>query len=223
MQMGGVWNMNWIDNLSKKSNEADHKIFCSLLEYNPDAKFLDIGCGDGLYTRQSIESIGTSDVVGIDMKDWGVPFKLVKKNIEEGLPFGDNSFDVVTATNLIEHLSNTDLFVKEVYRILKIGGYTIIMTPNLASGLFIVDLLLDRQPGDADISDFFRIRRIQGLKTSIGFMHRRLFTMEGLERLLTYYGFEIENKKKVGYGRFVFGKVLRGLYACNLIVKARKI
>jgi len=221
--MGGDRSMNLMNALRQKSHERDYALFCSFLDPNPNAKLLDVGCGGGLRTRQFAKSVGTSDITGMDIKDKSVPFKFIKGNIEEGLPFKTESFDIVTSSNIIEHLSNTDLFVKEVYRILEKGGYAVIATPNLASGRIIFDLLMDRQPGDADISDFFRIRGVHGVETSIGYLHRRLFTLEGLEKLLTYYGFSIEMKVKEGYGRFFFGRILGGLYACNLIVKARKI
>ena len=213
-----------INSLKKKSYEGDCKLLQSFLEYNPNAKLLDVGCSDGYYTKQFAESIGTQDVVGMDIKDWGCPFKLVSGNIEEGLPFGDGSFDVIIASNIIEHLSNTDLFVKELYRVLRKGGYSIIATPNLACGRVIVELLLNRQPRQAHVSDLFTIRKdyTRGWKNGPDLLHRRLFTMEGLVRLLTFHGFKVERRLQSGYGAFFFLKILRGKYASNLLVKAGK-
>jgi len=216
--------MSFKSNLSKNSNDRDYKQFCSCLEYNPDARLLDVGCGDGTRTLQFARSIGITNknIVGIDIRDRGLPFQLAAGDINNGLPFEDRTFDVITASQVIEHLSNTDAFVKEIRRSLKVGGYVAIMTPNLASGQIILDLLLDRQPGDMDISDYFRIRRTRD-PDLYGSLHRRLFTMEGLSKLLVYYGFKIEDKKRTGYGFFLPGKFLRGRYATNLIVKARKL
>lgn len=214
--------MNLIAKLRTRSDEEDYEMFCRFLEHDPEANLLDIGCGDGKRALQFAKTIGTNYIVGLDVQSKGAPFVLVMSNLEEGIPLLNERFDVITAANIIEHVSNTDLFVKEVYRVLKPGGYTVIATPNLASGRMIFDLLLDHQPGDADVSDFFRVRGEHGLSTSKGYLHRRLFTLEGLVALLTYHGFVIERKVKEGYGRFVFGKILMGKYACNLIVKARK-
>jgi SAM-dependent methyltransferase len=53
-------------------------------------------------------------------------------------PFGnlaDNSFDTVVSFQVIEHIANDDLFVKEIYRVLKPGGKAIIATPNIKMSL----------------------------------------------------------------------------------------
>ena len=213
-----------INSLRKKSYEGTCEEFSSLLEYSPNARLLDIGCSDGLRTTQFARKIGTQDIVGIDVRGSRASFKVISKNVEEGLPFVEDSFDVVTACHIIEHLSNTDLFAQEIYRVLRPNGYAVIETPNMANGLTIIELLLNKQPGIAHISDFlpYRDDPSRGWEWCKGYLHRRLFTMEGLENLLTYYGFRVECKKRTGYGRFIFGRILRGLYAANLLVKVRK-
>lgn len=216
--------MGWIQGLKDKSIEKDNALLDTLLEYNPSAKFLDVGCGDGRRTQRWARCIGTSDVVGVDVKDFGVPFRLIRWDVDKGLPFRDESFDVVVTHHVVEHVSGTDLFISEIHRVLKEGGYLGIVTPNLASGRVILELILDRQPLWACISDQFFLRGFTDelLEKGRGFLHRRLFTMEGLVGLLTHYGFKIEHKKRHGYGPLFFGGVLGGLYAANLSVKARK-
>lgn len=51
----------------------------------------------------------------------------------EPLPFRDGEFDVVSTFDVIQYLVNTDNLISEAYRILKPGGYFIIITVNLAS------------------------------------------------------------------------------------------
>lgn len=217
--------MGWIQALKDKSIERDNAILDSFLEYNPNAKFLDVGCGDGRRTQRWARCIGTSDVVGVDVKDFGVPFRLIRWDADKGLPFRDESFDVVVTHHVVEHVSDTDLFISEIHRVLKEGGYLGIVTPNLASGRVILELILDKQPLWACISDQFFLRGFTDelLEKGRGFFHRRLFTMEGLVKLLIHYGFTIEYKKRHGYGFFLFGGILGGLYAANLSVKARKL
>jgi len=48
------------------------------------------------------------------------------------LPFENNYFDFVFAGEIIEHLFDSRFFLKEVHRVLKINGYLILSTPNLA-------------------------------------------------------------------------------------------
>jgi hypothetical protein len=57
------------------------------------------------------------------------------------------------AAQVIEHLSNTDLFIKEIFRVLKAGGYTVIATSNLAAYYNILYLLIGKQPYVAMVSD----------------------------------------------------------------------
>ena len=49
------------------------------------------------------------------------------------IPFSNESFDLVFAGEVIEHLVDTDGFLSEVARCIKPGGHVIITTPNLAS------------------------------------------------------------------------------------------
>jgi len=213
-----------ISKLRWKSYYKEYESFISLLEYEPNTKLLDIGCENGSFTLQYALKIGTNAVIGIDIKNWGVPFSFVEGNVEVGLPFKDKSFDIVTAAHIIEHLSNTDLFAKEIYRVLKVGGYALVATPNLASGRVIMELLFNKQPNSAHVSDFFILRGDpnEEWRKSIGHLHKRLFTLEGLEKLLVYYNFKLENKIGVGYGPLFFGSIFRGRYSANIIVKARK-
>jgi len=46
------------------------------------------------------------------------------------LPFYDNTFDIVTSTEVIEHFIEGEEFIKECYRVLKRHGYLLLTTPN---------------------------------------------------------------------------------------------
>lgn len=208
-----------------KSIEEDNSVMDRLLEYNPQAKLLDVGCGDGRRTVRWAKCIGTKDIIGMDAKNFGQPFKLVEGDIDGGLPFANETFDVVISHHVIEHVSDTDQFVSEIYRVLKSGGYAGITTPNMAAGKVIAELLINRQPLWAHVSDWFFVNNTftdEILEKHRGFLHRRLFTVNGLASLLEHYGFKIEHKKRHGYGVLSFGKILRGLYAANITMIARK-
>ena len=222
--------MNIIQKLKERSVEIDAEILGQSLEYNPIAKLLDVGCGDGIRTMRWAKAIGTKDVTGLDAKNFGVPFKLIEGRVDEGFPLEDESFDVIITHHVIEHVADTDLFVTELFRVLKRGGYAIVVTPNLASGLFIVELILNKQPKWAHVSDFFFVRGYSSkggysdrlLQKHIGFLHRRLFTKQGLAALLTHYGFKVEYTRRFGYGAVLGGGILGGLYAANILVKVRR-
>jgi methionine biosynthesis protein MetW len=182
----------------------------SLFEPNPEARLLDLGCGDGRFTLKVAARIGTSNVFGIDV---------VKENVEQAksrgiacyqadldearFPFEDGSFDVVCGNQIIEHLSDTDGFLREIWRVLKPGGHAVIATENLAAWHCIACLLLGLQPYTAHVSDeAFGIgtwypgeRRIN---KNIEPLHRRLFTLRALRELLSYHGFRVDKSSCTG-------------------------
>ena len=50
---------------------------------------------------------------------------------EDRLPYFDNSFDLVTCTEVIEHLENYRRLVRETARVLRPGGAVVFSTPNV--------------------------------------------------------------------------------------------
>jgi len=101
-------------------------------------KVLDIGSGSGYGTHFMSEK-GAKSVIGID-KDKRI-ITLCQKNYDtddlqfkvgdaNNLDFGNGTFDIITAFELIEHLHNYEAFLKEVFRVLKQDGILIISTPN---------------------------------------------------------------------------------------------
>ena len=47
------------------------------------------------------------------------------------LPYANGKFDLVTCTEVVEHLENYRRLLREMYRVLKPGGTVIITTPNV--------------------------------------------------------------------------------------------
>ena len=47
------------------------------------------------------------------------------------LPYDDNTFDLVTFTEVIEHIENHRFTLSEIARVLKPGGFVILSTPNI--------------------------------------------------------------------------------------------
>ena len=73
-----------------------------------------------------------SNPIGLDIKEVGKPdnYKAVYTYDGNEFPFEDNSFDSITAGELIEHIANIDLFLTECKRVLKPKGKLIFSTPN---------------------------------------------------------------------------------------------
>lgn len=89
------------------------------------------------------------EIVGIDID----PYK-IKKAKDRGiltilgsaldLPFKNNSFDLVTSLHVIEHIKHEQVttFISEILRVLKPGGFFIIITPNRRRLTSAVNILL---------------------------------------------------------------------------------
>lgn len=159
--------------------------FIELIE--PCDKLLDIGCWDGYIMQQIIQKKKAKKVVGVDNSKPAV--EMGKKNgldilyvasADQKLPFKNNSFDAVTATEVIEHLYDTNSFVKEVYRVLKPGGQFIVTTPNLASVGSRICLLFGITPW---------MMETQLTPATSG--HIRYFTFSTLEKLASIYSFAL--------------------------------
>jgi SAM-dependent methyltransferase len=106
---------------------------------------------------------------------------ITTKPLEEN-HFPDNSFTVVLASHLIEHLNDPASLIREVYRILEPGGHCFITTPNIAG---------------------FQSRLFRGRWRSAIFDHLYLFSKKTLSRLLTRSGFRIE--KTITWGGLAAG------------------
>ena len=180
----------------------------NLLELNPKVSYLDCGCDDGSFTKQVADKIGTKKVYGIEIgkdaaakaREKGITIK--SNDLNEKFPFSDNFLDVVTANQVIEHLYDTDNFIKEIKRVLKPGGYAIFSTNNLASWHNIVALLLGYQPFPNDVStDNTGLGKLIPLfeGEAGSWAHLRIFTFKSLKQFMEYHGFIVENIVGVGY------------------------
>lgn len=100
----------------------------------PDRKprLLDIGCGTGLFLQRRKADC---DPFGIDFSLQALQFctsrglaRLARADAVR-LPFPDNSFDLVTAFDLIEHVYDDHALVDEIHRILKPDGFLLATVP----------------------------------------------------------------------------------------------
>lgn len=97
---------------------------------------LDLGCGDGSFMA-AIAAAGAHPV-GAEVAEAALArarerhpeldFRLVP--IDGPLPFEDASFELVWASEVIEHVADTARWLSEVRRVLKPGGRLLVTTPN---------------------------------------------------------------------------------------------
>lgn len=68
----------------------------------------------------------------------------VVADFEEPLPFKDNSFDEIICFEVIEHIKNHLQFLKEIKRVLEVGGKAYFTTPNLHGLMYRIKVFLGR-------------------------------------------------------------------------------
>jgi len=140
-------------------------------------RLLDVGCGTGHHlARWSGAGYVCS---GLDAADEMLaeargrnPGLCIEKGDVYGLPFGDSSFDVVIAIELLRYLAEVPAALREVARVLRPGGQFVatVMSPYSMSGYPILNLLTGRfaVPGFVHLKQHFHSRRaiIQMLRQS---------------------------------------------------------
>jgi len=106
-----------------------------LQKFNPDSKdlkILNIGCGTG-GTINLLQAYG--DVDNVDISDEAIKYmnqngyKNIIKVKDIRLPFKENTYDVIAAFDVLEHIEEQDLALKEWHRVLKKNGKIFITVP----------------------------------------------------------------------------------------------
>ncbi|MGI8469846.1 MAG: methyltransferase domain-containing protein [Pyrinomonadaceae bacterium] len=111
--------------LERISNELRIKVT------NHELRILDVGCGTG-GNLEMLEKFGAAE--GVDVSDEALEFCESKgltahRGLAEELPFANESFDVVTALDVVEHLDDDIAGLSEMHRVLKRGGKTLVFVP----------------------------------------------------------------------------------------------
>jgi ubiquinone/menaquinone biosynthesis C-methylase UbiE len=179
---------------------------------------LDVGCGTGWFSRRAVDA--GAQVVSLDIGP-----QLLKRVREKcatrlvaadacALSFEDGVFDIVLASESIEHTLDPKVALRELHRVLRPGGLLIVTVPNKVWHFSAV------------IADRFKLRPYEGLENWIGWFE--------LKSELRQLGAHIETM----FGFHAFPPVLRvtwplvrrldpigrvaGPVMLNIAVKARK-
>ena len=96
-------------------------------------KMLDVGCGPGLFLIEAKKR--GWEVYGTEYTDKQVEYLKAKgittfKGKLNDKSFGDEKFDVIISSEVIEHINNPIEEITNFYRLLRIGGLLYITTPN---------------------------------------------------------------------------------------------
>jgi SAM-dependent methyltransferase len=106
------------------------KMVDSLLQ--PDHTLLDAGCGRTAPVLGKFHG-KAKRLVGVDLVDFqDIPpdMELYQGDLAH-IPMPDQSVDIMMARSVMEHIEHPTAVYREIYRILKPGGYLVFLTANL--------------------------------------------------------------------------------------------
>jgi 2-polyprenyl-3-methyl-5-hydroxy-6-metoxy-1,4-benzoquinol methylase len=150
---------------------------------------LEVGCGEGRginVLMQHAETFTAVDklqdvVAGLQTKYPSATFRSM--NIPPLKELSDSAYDCVVSFQVIEHIQDDRLFLKEIHRVLKVGGVALITTPNRS-------MSLTRNPWH--IREYLP-EELKSLASSI-FSRVELKGITGNDKVMQYYE---QNKKSV--------------------------
>jgi SAM-dependent methyltransferase len=151
-------------------------------------RILEMGCSSGQFLFQ-LRNHGYQNVTGIDISE-----RAVKVCQEAGLPanvmdaqrldFPDDSFDLITASDVLEHLADEKRALQEWRRVLKPGGRLVVFVPAF---MFLWS------------------------KHDVVNKHYRRYKLDELKRTLTENGFIIERNSYWNFFLFPPVALVRGV------------
>ena len=164
--------------------DLDRRSSFLLHHLRPGMAVLDLGCGDGVFAELMLEHLpqpGDLALTLADVADAALARARARPRLaaadvtttrvpfDGDLPLADCAFDLVWASEVIEHVADTGRWLSEVRRVLAPGGELLLSTPNHTRLRLAV-------------------AGIEALAPPLG-DHLHLYDRRGLTRLLEEFGF----------------------------------
>lgn len=161
--------------------DIEREVFAPEGEGRRTGLFLDIGCATGKLLEHA-RGRGWREQ-GVEVCRPSVEYARTKRNIRiflgtlEQAAFPAETFSVIHGSHVIEHVPSPRAFIREIYRILRPGGYALLTTPNV----------------DGWQAGFFRQRWRSAIAD-----HLYLFSKRCLRKFFKNEGFAVEIVKTWG-------------------------
>lgn len=144
-------NTDHLDSFRKNASEeslglSSEEILQDIVSYVKSSHYLkslekvdifDVGCGTGDLLCEFKKHLNNASLSGCDYTDFKTlsdpSISFFQHDCNQDLPQDNKTFDLVTSSEVIEHIENPRHFVRQLTSKLKDGGIMIISTPNLDS------------------------------------------------------------------------------------------
>ena len=124
---------HWFD----QAHSRMYNDFWSKFILGKSGKLLDVGCGLGYFLRK-IQSFDAWESFGCEISRHAVDYAAKKVGVKnilcgicEDLNYKENSFDIITLWDVIEHIPDSDSLLRHLRTLLKDDGMLFIHTPNV--------------------------------------------------------------------------------------------
>lgn len=183
-------------NADSSDDQSPNEIFETIAPLmRTGRRLLDVGCGEGKITE--IARTNFDEIYGLDIsktallkaKERGISTVCVDLN-DGFVSYKDNSFDCITALEVVEHLINPLRFLNDLQRVLKPKGQLLLTTPNIRYFRNLYRLIFNGTFPHTTTDDFIW-----------GGGHLHYFTKKDLDSLLRKAGFQRTNFY-VNHGQF---------------------
>jgi ubiquinone/menaquinone biosynthesis C-methylase UbiE len=163
----------------------------------PSASLLEVGCGRTAPTLSKFK--GRADNLnGVDLVNFAYDdpeLHLVNGSVTDLRSFVDNSIDLAYSRSVMEHIEDPLAAFHELYRVLKVGGYWVFLTPNRYDYASIIASLVPNSmhsiivritEGRDEIDTFPTYYRANSKRAITKLCQQTGFELEHFERLTQY-------------------------------------
>lgn len=135
-------------NVKNKNNyemadQGLHNKISSLIDDGDGKEALILGSGTGVFDKKLYQK--NYKITSVDINDNNYIFDknfFIKANLNEDFHWTNYKYDLIIASEIIEHIENTNHFLREISKKLKQNGVLILTTPNILEKTSIINLLI---------------------------------------------------------------------------------
>jgi 2-polyprenyl-3-methyl-5-hydroxy-6-metoxy-1,4-benzoquinol methylase len=170
------------------------------------AALLDVGCGPGSFISL-LDPEKTA--VGIDLDPGQIAYAnktygtkkhcFLRQKAEARFPFKDESFDVITIIEVIEHITRDQAFrmLNEARRVLKPGGRVILSTPNYAGLWPVLELIVNKVSSvsyEEQHISHYTPGKLEAFLSSFGYKVEKLYAYQFLSFIVAAFSWDMADQ-----------------------------